>query len=66
MADIESLAAEFCRAEIVPYLSAQALSRMDEHRRACHHIVLVTGSLEFLMAPLAALLDCLHATGGQA
>ena len=55
--DIESLAGEFCRAEIVPYLSAQALSRMDEHRRAGHHIVLVTGSLEFLMRPLAALLD---------
>jgi HAD superfamily hydrolase (TIGR01490 family) len=57
VADIQSLAAEFCRAEIVPYLSAQALSRMDEHRRAGHHIVLVTGSLEFLMMPLAALLD---------
>lgn len=57
VADIESLAEEFCRAEIVPYLSTQALSRMDEHRRAGHQIVLVTGSLEFLMMPLAALLD---------
>ena len=57
VADIESLAGEFCRAEIVPYLSVQALSRMDQHRRAGHHIVLVTGSLEFLMTPLAALLD---------
>jgi HAD superfamily hydrolase (TIGR01490 family) len=57
VADIEPLAAEFCRAEIVPFLSAQALSRMDEHRRAGHHIVMVTGSLEFLMTPLAALLD---------
>jgi HAD superfamily hydrolase (TIGR01490 family) len=57
VADIESLAEEFCRVEIVPCLSAQALSRMDEHRRAGHHIVLVTGSLEFLMMPLAALLD---------
>ena len=57
VADIESLAEEFCRAEIVPYLSVQALSRMDEHRRAGHHIVLVTGSLEFLMTPLAAVLE---------
>ncbi len=57
VADIESLAVEFCRSQIVPCLSAQALSRMDEHRRAGHHIVLVTGSLEFLMTPLAALLD---------
>ncbi len=57
VADIESFAEEFCRAEIVPYLSTQALSRMDEHRRAGHHIVLVTGSLEFLMTPLATLLN---------
>jgi HAD superfamily hydrolase (TIGR01490 family) len=57
VADIESFAEEFCRAEIVPYLSTQALSRMDEHRRAGHHIVLVTGSLEFLMSPLATLLN---------
>ena len=57
VAHIESLAEEFCRVKIVPCLSAQALSRMDEHRRAGHHIVLVTGSLEFLMTPLAALLD---------
>ena len=57
VADIESLAEAFCRAEIFPRLSAQGLSRMDEHRRAGHHTVLVTGSLEFLMAPLAALLE---------
>ncbi len=57
VADIESLAEEFCRAEIFPRLSAQGLSRMDEHRRAGHQIVLVTGSLDFLMAPLAALLE---------
>ena len=30
---------------------------MDEHRRAGHHIVMVTGSLDFLIAPLAALLE---------
>ena len=57
VADIESFAEEFCRAEIVPYLSTQAVSRMDEHRRAGHYIVLVTGSLEFLMTPLATLLN---------
>lgn len=55
--EVESMAEEFCRAEIFPRLSAQGLSRMDEHRRAGHHIVLVTGSLDFLMAPLAALLE---------
>lgn len=56
VAHIESLAKEFCSAQIVPSLSAQALSRMDEHRCAGHQLVLVTGSLDFLMAPLASML----------
>lgn len=30
---------------------------MDDHRRAGHHIVMVTGSLDFLIAPLATLLE---------
>jgi HAD superfamily hydrolase (TIGR01490 family) len=54
---VESFAEEFCRVEIFPYLSTQGLSRMDEHRRAGHRIILVTGSLDFLIAPLAALLE---------
>jgi len=56
-ADVESLAEEFCHSELFPRVSAQGLTRMDEHRRAGHHIVLVTGSLDFLIAPLAALLE---------
>jgi HAD superfamily hydrolase (TIGR01490 family) len=56
-AEVESLAEEFCHLELFPRLSAQGLARMDEHRRAGHHIVLVTGSLDFLIAPLAALLE---------
>ena len=56
-AEVESLPEEFCRAELFPRLSAQGLARMDEHRRAGHHIVLVTGSLDFLIAPLATLLE---------
>lgn len=55
--DVESLAEEFCKGEIFPRLARQGLTRMDEHRRAGHHLVLVTGSLDFLVAPLAALLD---------
>lgn len=57
VAEIESFAEEFCRGEIFPHLSTQGLSRMDEHRRAGHRIILVTGSLDFLIAPLAALLE---------
>ncbi len=55
--DIEPLAGEFCRNELYPRLSREGLARMDEHRRAGHHIVLVTGSLDFLVAPLASYLD---------
>jgi HAD superfamily hydrolase (TIGR01490 family) len=51
--DIESLAGEFCRDELYPSLSREGLGKLDEHRRAGHHIVLVTGSLDFLVAPLA-------------
>ena len=51
--DIESLAGEFCRDELYTSLSREGLAKVDEHRRAGHHIVLVTGSLDFLVAPLA-------------
>lgn len=57
VADIVPLAEDFCRSEIFPFLAADGLARMDEHRRAGHHIVLVTGSLDFLIAPLAGWLD---------
>ena len=56
-AEVRALAEEFCRADLFPRVSRQGLSRMDEHRRAGHHIVMVTGSLDFLIAPLAALLE---------
>jgi HAD superfamily hydrolase (TIGR01490 family) len=51
--DIEPLADEFCRQVLCHGLSSVGLSRMDQHRRAGHHIILVTGSLDFLIAPLA-------------
>ena len=50
--DIEPLADEFCRQVLCPGLSSVGLARMDQHRRAGHHIILVTGSLDFLIAPL--------------
>ena len=52
-AEIEPLADEFCQDILCPGLAADGLARMDEHRRAGHQIVLVTGSLDFLVAPLA-------------
>ncbi len=53
---IEPLGREFCRSVLIPGLSPVAVGRLDEHRRAGHAIVLVTGSLEFLIEPIARLL----------
>lgn len=53
-AAIEPLVEEFIRSEISPRLSPDGLAAMESHRRAGHHLVLITGSLDFLVAPLAA------------
>ncbi len=56
-ATIEPLAAQFIRAEICPKLSKDGVAALETHRRAGHCCVLVTASLDFLVAPLAAFLD---------
>ncbi len=56
-AAIEPLAVEFCHTALIPRLSREGVARLDEHRRAGHQVVLVTGSLDFLIAPIASLLD---------
>lgn len=53
---IEPLAEEFVRHEISPRLSQQGLTVLQMHQEAGHHVVLVTGSLDFLIAPLASML----------
>ncbi len=55
-AEMESLAEAFCRAEVFPCLSVDGLAKLDAHRRQGHEIVLITGSLDFLVQPLAAFL----------
>lgn len=50
---IEPLGEEFCREELCPRVSAIAMRKLDEHRRAGHAIIFVTGSLDFLIAPVA-------------
>jgi HAD superfamily phosphoserine phosphatase-like hydrolase len=50
---IEPLGEEFCREELCPRVSAIAMRKLDEHRRAGHSIIFVTGSLDFLIAPVA-------------
>lgn len=54
---IEQLADRFTREALIPALSQQALRQVDHHRRAGHEVVLVTGSLDILMVPLARFLS---------
>lgn len=52
-AEIEPLAAEFVHVEICPRLSTASLAALERHRDSGHRLVLITGSLDFLIAPLA-------------
>jgi len=54
---IEPLAEEFVRAEICPRISHDGLAVLEKHQQAGHRVVLVTGSLDFLIAPLATMLN---------
>jgi len=53
---IEPLAEEFVRKQICPRLPSVGLAALEAHRRAGHRLVLTTGSLDFLVAPLALFL----------
>jgi HAD superfamily hydrolase (TIGR01490 family) len=53
---IEPLGEEFCRDELCPVVAADGLRRMEEHRQAGHVIILITGSLDFLIEPIASAL----------
>jgi len=55
--DIQSYARDFCRAEMIGKLSLQGRARLEEHRQAGHHLILVTGAPDFLIVPLAEFLD---------
>jgi alcohol-forming fatty acyl-CoA reductase len=51
--DLNELADDCYRDVIAPRLFPEAVACIDEHRRAGRSVVLVTGSLDFIMAPLA-------------
>lgn len=55
-AAIEPLAQAFIDSEICPRLSGAALDAVRMHQRAGHAVVLLTGSLDFLIVPLAQFL----------
>lgn len=52
--EIEPLAEAFVRARVCPRLSQDGLATLESHRRAGHSLVLITGSLDFLIMPLAS------------
>jgi HAD superfamily hydrolase (TIGR01490 family) len=62
---IEPLGEEFCRQELCPRVSPVGMSVLDEHRRAGHTIILVTGSLDFLIDPIAQALQVDRCCAGQ-
>lgn len=51
--EIERLAAEFVGAYVCPQLSVESLAALSRHRDEGHHVVLITGSPDFLITPLA-------------
>jgi HAD superfamily hydrolase (TIGR01490 family) len=56
-ATIEPLAHDFIQSEVCPRLSPDGRAAIELHRRAGHELVLLTGSLDFLIAPLASVLE---------
>ncbi len=54
---IEPLGESFCREQLCPCVSPSAMRAIEEHRKAGHAIVLLTGSLDFLINPIAKALQ---------
>lgn len=54
---IEPLGEEFCREQLCPGVSPAAMRKIDDHRQAGHAIILLTGSLDFLIDPIASALQ---------
>lgn len=55
--EIEVLAQEFCRTEMIGGVSRQGRRQLDLHQKAGHQLILVTGAPEFLIKPLAVALN---------
>jgi len=61
LADLDALADDVLAPHVRSLLSPEAVRRIEEHREAGHHTVLVTGSIRPLTRPLAALFDHIEA-----
>jgi HAD superfamily hydrolase (TIGR01490 family) len=55
VSEVEAIAADFVRSHIAPLLRREMLSRLDEHRAAGDRLVLLTGTPDFIAAPLTRL-----------
>jgi len=62
---IEPLGEEFCREQLCPCVSPSAMRTIEEHRRAGHTIILLTGSLDFLIDPIATALQADRCFAGR-
>jgi HAD superfamily hydrolase (TIGR01490 family) len=51
--DVTTLARSFVMEVLFPYLAAEALKKIEWHQQHGHQVVLLTGSLEMLVRPLA-------------
>ncbi|HEY7531370.1 MAG TPA: HAD-IB family phosphatase, partial [Nitrospiraceae bacterium] len=54
---IKPLGEEFCLEQLCPCVSPEAMRAINEHRRAGHAIILLTGSIDFLIDPIAEALQ---------
>lgn len=61
---IEPLGEEFCREQLCPSVSPAAMRKIEDHRQAGHAIILLTGSLNFLIEPIAGALRVDHYFAG--
>ncbi|HSF69283.1 MAG TPA: HAD family hydrolase [Nitrospira sp.] len=62
---IEPLGEEFCREHLCPCVSPEAMRTINEHRRAGHAIILLTGSIDFLIDPIAGALQVDRCLAGR-
>ena len=54
---IEACAREFFQHEMIRLLSAKGRERLEAHRQSGHQLILVSGAPDFLITPLAELLN---------
>jgi len=53
VSEMERLAVQYVAEDAVPHISREALDHLERHRAAGHHLVVLTGCPDFLIAPLS-------------